>query len=97
MPQEIPLTKGRVAILDPEMFDYLNQWKCHYSPIGYATRTAGRPRKGIYMRRAVLGDIPSGMQVEHISGDKLDNRKSNLRLCTSKQNNANRKIRPDRK
>jgi hypothetical protein len=36
------------------------------------------------------GPIPSGMEIDHINGDKSDNRISNLRICTPIQNGQNK-------
>ena len=36
------------------------------------------------------GDIPENMQIDHISGNKLDNRIENLRCCTPQQNEWNK-------
>lgn len=52
----------------------------------YAGRTAGRTT--IYMHRQIL-DARSGQIVDHINGNGLDNRRSNLRFVTAGQNAAN--------
>jgi len=91
MSKEIPLTQGKVAIVDDADYEWLSQWKWQYH-YGYARRTAG-PRlkpKRIYMHRIVLNPRP-GMESDHIIGDGLDNRRCNLRVCTRSQNNMNAK------
>lgn len=52
------------------------------------------PKYGqIYLHRVIWtffnGEIPDKMQIDHINRDKLDNRLSNLRCCTSAENNRN--------
>jgi hypothetical protein len=90
--KEIELSQGRVTIVDDELYDYLNQWKWCYAN-GYAQRT-DYPGKGtqktIRMSRIIVNP-PDGMEVDHINLDKLDNQRSNLRVCTRSQNCSNKK------
>ena len=89
--KEIPLTQGKVAIVDDEDFEYLNQWKWFYAE-GYALRrVAGLRGKQVRMHREILR-TPLGLETDHINGNGLDNRKINLRICSNKQNQGNRKI-----
>jgi hypothetical protein len=89
--KQIQLTKGLVALVDDEDYERLSsfKWKAHHR---YAARNVRRNGKflTIMMHREIL-KAPSGMDVDHINGDRLDNRRSNLRLATRSQNTRNRK------
>jgi hypothetical protein len=63
MSKQIPLSQGKFATVDDDMFDFLNQWKWHYAPDkkgkGYAVRTPivnGRQIK-ISMHRLILSKL----------------------------------------
>jgi len=85
MVKEIALTKGKVTKVDDEDFEMLMQSKwCVNDGYAYNTRL-GRMHR-------LLASAPEGVMVDHRNGDKLDNRKGNLRLCTNSQNQANRKV-----
>lgn len=88
MTREIPLTQARIALVDDDDFERLmavGKWQLatcggrHYAQHG---------GNGWCVRMHVLLMGGIGM-VDHINGDGLDNRRSNLRLATSSQNGAN--------
>jgi hypothetical protein len=87
--REIPLTRGYVAIVDDE--DY--EWLMAEGPWCYCNGYAVRGRGNIKMHRLILGlTAGDGKQADHINRNKLDNRRCNLRLCTASQNHANMSI-----
>lgn len=93
---EVPLTRGKVAKVDRQDMLIIGGFTwCARPSTGnhshYALRsqrTAG-PTRTIYMHRWIM-EPPPGMVVDHINGDGLDNRRSNLRVCVQGQNVANR-------
>jgi len=94
--KEIKLTQGKVALVDDEDYDYLNQWKWHAVRIRntyYASRNSpyinGR-RKPIRMQWKIIS-VSKGLVADHIDGNGLNNQKSNLRVCTNQQNSFNHK------
>lgn len=96
-PRYIPLTgkhgKGKRAIVDADMYDYLNQFKWHINSDGYPQHSFWNKetKKDVDKKmHQVVMNTPKGMDTDHISSDKLDNRRSNLRICTHSQNGMNR-------
>jgi len=84
----IKLTQGRMAIVDDDDYERLQQWKWCCSGNGYVIRHRPGHESVILMHREVLG-TPDGIDTDHINGNKLDNRKENLRFCNGSQNMAN--------
>lgn len=89
--KEIPLTQGKVVIVDDEDYDYLTQWKWGIDRYGYARRitTINGKQAQITMHR-IINKTPKGMDTDHINHNRLDNRKVNLRTVTHKENQQNR-------
>jgi hypothetical protein len=44
---------------------------------------------GYFKLHRYLLNFPKDMEVDHINGNTLDNRRENLRICTSRQNTYN--------
>jgi len=87
----IPLTQGKFAIVDVDDYDKLAKYKWHCRKaknLFYAFRSEGR--KIVAMHRQIM-NAPKGLVVDHIDSNGLNNRKSNLRLCTQAQNLHNKR------
>lgn len=95
--------KGKTIKLDPEDLYLLLEFKWYFKLTknrkGYYLVNHLHPQKNFH--RAVV-NCPKNMTVDHINGDKLDNRKENLRICTAAENSRNfpkpsKKTTPDSK
>lgn len=92
----VPLgNSGKVAIVDDGWDEDVLGQKWHLNINGYARGMGSRssePR--VYLHQLILGE-KSGFQIDHINGNKLDNRIENLRHVSRLQQNWNRSIRKD--
>jgi hypothetical protein len=86
----VALTQGKFAIVDAEDYERVNRHKWCVSGKGntiYAYRKDHG--KHVYLHQFLMKP-PPGMVVDHIDGNGLNDRKSNLRVCTRQQNLLNR-------
>ena len=96
----IPLTRGEVSLVSPEDFEGLARFKWYadicrggrqkYAVRGTAKTETGHRQRKVRMHRQILC-APPGLQVDHINGDTLDNRRANLRLCSNAENARNQR------
>lgn len=96
MARRIRLTRGKIAIVDDADYDELSKyrWRAHTNVrrrVWYASRATlrkGGKQGTVFMHRAIM-QPPDGLIVDHVNGNGLDNRRTNLRLCTRKENCRN--------
>jgi len=84
---------GKFALVDDKDFEMLNEHRWHCLNKGYAIRKirVDGKRTALLMHRLIM-NTPEGMDTDHIDGNKLNNQKSNLRICTRSQNQMNRGV-----
>lgn len=83
---QIPLSNrpGVFVTVDAEDVDALSRSRWMFMAGGYAVATTSDHR---YMHREILGLVSGdGLQGDHINGDKLDNRRANLRAISQAEN-----------
>src|SRR3972149_11203760 len=95
--------KQNYTLVDDEDYEYLYKNKWHVNEYGYVQRiqwvgkieSKNRIKK-IFLHREILRKELKNKfekkEVDHINGDKLDNRKCNLRICNHQQNRFNNKL-----
>ena len=96
----------KVAIVDDEDYDKVIEAAMNYNKSGEPRKNTGKwyYRDNSYgneyalsggryrsIHRVVVG-APKGMDIDHINGNGLDNRKENLRICTRSQNAMNQRL-----
>ena len=84
----IALNRG-FALVDADRFEELNAfvWTAKGRKDNYAHRCVDRSQ--IQLHHAVLSEVPSDVQIDHINRNGLDCRRSNLRVADNSLNHAN--------
>lgn len=96
--KEIPLTQGQVALVDDEDFDRVSKynWSARKFSNGFYAYRGWVDSKTKKVKNHSLGvfllNPPKGSVVDHLNGNPLDNRKSNLRVASKQQNTWNRSV-----
>lgn len=97
--KKLNLTQDKFALVDDEYFEFLSQWKWYFHKLekdrtGYAVRSGYDPKTGkrsrIAMHRVLL-KAKKGQICDHINGNGIDNRLSNLRICSKYESAWNKK------
>jgi len=84
--RRIPLGGGLHAYVDAADYEWLNQYCWQLYAAGYVARL--EKRKVVLMHREIM-QPPEGMVVDHIDGNKANNCRVNLRVCTPPENQHN--------
>lgn len=101
----ILLTQNQVAIVDDADYESISKstWCAHWVPSSNCFRAmrriGGRPNSYVvYMHREIMGlEKGDPRMVDHINGNGLDNRRSNLRFADKAKNAWNSRLNKNNK
>jgi len=87
--KQIPLTQGKFALVDDDDYEWAIKLKWCYD-CGYASIRNGKwSGRNVRMHNLIM-NTPDGMQTDHEDRNKLNNQRSNLRVCTHAENQRNK-------
>lgn len=90
----IELTRGQCTAVDDDDYEWVSKVKWYARKNGstyYACRNKMTDvGQRVFFLHNYIVSHAKGLYVDHINGDGLDNRKSNLRICTFSQNLCNK-------
>jgi len=86
--------EGKVALCDDADYALLSQYRWHVNSDGYVRTYWRKPgiRSTTIQMHLLLIDEKGGRYKDHRDGNKLDNRRANLRPCTQQENSFNRRM-----
>lgn len=91
--KHLELSRGLRALVDDEDHERLSgyRWFANVklrTAYAYRTVSLDGKNKNTLLHREIMC-APPGLDVDHINGDGLDNRRENLRICTRAENMRN--------
>lgn len=90
--KQITLTQGKVALIDDGDFEFLSGFKWFAVFDGYNWYAASKISCRSVKMHQLLMSVNGGSEIDHRDNNGLNNQRSNLRICTHRNNIRNKKI-----
>lgn len=85
------------AIIDTDLLEQVKGVKWYLRPDGYVASSNYRGNGYAYLHTVIVGEHNPRSYIDHANGNRLDNRRHNLRRANASENGANKCIRSDNK
>lgn len=84
--KKIVLASQDVALVDDKDYEFVSRWKWKRHPQGYASRSGYENGQFVtILMHRLIADAKDGVEVHHVNGNKLDNRRANLQIIEPKE------------